>query len=54
MKNKVNSTEQGDINLSIMKIAVEQSASAVVITNAQGAIEYVNPKFIELTGYSAE
>jgi len=37
-----------------MQTAVEQSASAVVITNAKGAIEYVNPKFIELTGYSAE
>jgi PAS domain S-box-containing protein len=54
MKNKVNNTEQIDINLSIMQTAVEQSASAVVITNAQGAIEYVNPKFIELTGYSTE
>ena len=54
MKNKVNNTEQSDINLSIMQTAVEQSASAIVITNAQGAIEYVNPKFIELTGYSAE
>jgi len=37
-----------------MLTAVEQSASAVVITDDKGAIEYVNPKFIELTGYSAE
>jgi len=37
-----------------MQTAIEQSASAVVITNAQGSIEYVNPKFIELSGYSAE
>jgi len=42
------------MDLSIMQTAVEQSASAVVITDAKGAIEYVNPKFIELSGYSAE
>jgi len=30
-----------------------QSPVSVVITDAQGAIEYVNPKFTQLTGYSA-
>ena len=37
-----------------MQTAVEQSASAVVITNAKGSIEYANPKFIELTGYAVD
>ncbi|MGF1613991.1 MAG: putative bifunctional diguanylate cyclase/phosphodiesterase [Gammaproteobacteria bacterium] len=32
---------------------VEQSPVSVVITDAQGTIEYVNPKFVELTGYTA-
>jgi two-component system, sensor histidine kinase and response regulator len=32
--------------------AVEQSPSAVVITDLTGSIEYVNPKFSEITGYS--
>jgi len=32
--------------------AVEQSPVAIVITNTLGIIEYVNPKFIETTGYS--
>ena len=32
---------------------VEQSPVSVVITDPAGAIEYVNPKFTELTGYSA-
>ena len=54
MKNQVSKTKPHDINLLMMRTAVEQSASAVVITDAQGTIEYVNPKFIELTGYSAE
>lgn len=31
--------------------AVEQSANVVIITNSQGQIEYVNPKFEEATGY---
>ncbi|MFH1572521.1 MAG: PAS domain S-box protein, partial [Acidobacteriota bacterium] len=34
--------------------AVEQSPSSVVITDAEGRIEYVNPKFTEVTGYSNE
>lgn len=34
--------------------AVEQSPSAVLITDIQGRIEYVNPKFCQLTGYSPE
>ncbi len=34
--------------------AVSQSASAVVITDSQGVIEYVNPSFIQTTGFSLE
>ncbi|MFA6242902.1 MAG: PAS domain S-box protein, partial [Candidatus Hydrogenedentales bacterium] len=34
--------------------AVHQSPASIVITDLSGAIEYVNPKFIEVTGYSAE
>ncbi|HUI10181.1 MAG TPA: PAS domain S-box protein, partial [Bacteroidota bacterium] len=33
--------------------AVDQSASSIVITNLRGEIEYVNPKFTEVTGYTA-
>ena len=32
--------------------AVEQSPASIVITNPAGDIEYVNPKFIEVTGYT--
>jgi two-component system cell cycle sensor histidine kinase/response regulator CckA len=35
-------------------LAVEQSPSSVMITDIDGAIEYVNPKFSEVTGYSYE
>ena len=34
--------------------ALEQSPASVVITDTQGAIEYVNPKFTEITGYAME
>lgn len=34
--------------------AVEQSPSPVVMTDAQGRIEYVNPAFCALTGYAPE
>ncbi|HEY4744026.1 MAG TPA: PAS domain S-box protein [Desulfuromonadaceae bacterium] len=34
--------------------AVEQSTSMVMITDADGTIEYVNSKFAELTGYTAD
>ena len=34
--------------------AVEQSPATIVTTNPAGDIEYVNPKFIEITGYTLE
>lgn len=37
-----------------LSYAVEQSPSAVVITDVNGNIEYVNQRFSRLTGYTAE
>ncbi|WP_310559578.1 PAS domain S-box protein [Flavobacterium sp.] len=34
--------------------AVEQSPVTILITNTAGEIEYVNPKFVETTGYTFE
>jgi PAS domain S-box-containing protein len=34
--------------------AVEQSTTSVVITDSEGNVEYVNPRFSEITGYSLE
>ncbi len=34
--------------------ALEQSPASVVITDLRGAIEYVNPKFTEVSGYSLD
>jgi len=43
-------------NASLRKLsqAVEQAGESIVITNKKGIIEYVNPCFTSLTGYSAE
>ncbi len=43
-------------NESLRKLtaAVEQSASTIVITDTEGVIEYVNPFFSRVTGYSFE
>jgi len=35
-----------------LSVAVEQSPAVVVITDYMGNIEYVNPKFTQLTGYT--
>jgi two-component system, sensor histidine kinase and response regulator len=34
--------------------AVEQSPASIVITNLDGTIEYVNPRFTQVSGYTAE
>jgi len=49
-------TDQRNAEEQIRKLskAVEQSPVAICITNPWGIIEYVNPRTIQLTGYSAE
>lgn len=41
-------------SLQLFNIAVEHSASSIVITNNNGIIEYVNPKFVEIAGFTLE
>ena len=43
---------QASEELRKLSLAIEQSPSSVVITDAQGAIEYVNKSFVAVTGYS--
>ena len=46
--------KQAEIALKRLSLAVEQSANIVVITDSNGLIQYVNPRFCEVTGYSPE
>ena len=41
-------------SLSKLSSAVEQAADSILITNRDGVIEYVNPAFETLTGFSSE
>lgn len=46
--------QQAEESLRKLSRAVEQSADTVIITDRDGTIEYVNPAFEKLTGYSRE
>ncbi len=46
--------KQAEAALRKLTAAVEQSPATVVITDTQGTIEYVNPRYTETTGYTAE
>ena len=45
--------KRADEEVRKLSLAVEHSPVSIVITDKTGNIEYVNPKFVELTGYSA-
>ncbi|MDP3912641.1 MAG: PAS domain S-box protein [Bacteroidota bacterium] len=49
-------TEQKKAEEQIKKLteSIEQSPSTIIITDINGTIEYVNPKFCEITGYEKE
>jgi len=46
--------EQKEAELQQLSRAVEQSPVSILITNTEGNIEYVNPRFCHMTGYSAD
>jgi PAS domain S-box-containing protein len=46
--------QQAEAALRQLSRAVEQSPVLIVITNLAGDIEYVNPKFCQVTGYTRE
>jgi PAS domain S-box-containing protein len=46
--------KRADARLHKLTHAVEQSPAATAITDTHGRFEYVNPKFVEVTGYTQE
>lgn len=50
----ITARKQAEDEVRKLSRAVEQSANSVVITNLAGDIEYVNPRFTQLTGYTVE
>jgi len=43
-----------DVKLNTLQNAVIHSPAGIVITNKDGVVEYINPKFTEITGYTDE
>jgi PAS domain S-box-containing protein len=50
----VTERKQAEEEMRILSQALEQSPATIVITDPSGTIEYVNPKFTQITGYSKE
>jgi diguanylate cyclase (GGDEF)-like protein/PAS domain S-box-containing protein len=50
----ITARKQNEDQLRQLSRAVEQSPASIVITDVNGIIEYVNPKFTALTGYAFE
>ncbi len=54
LKAEKDKTREAESEIRKLSIALEQSPSSVMITDKEGCLEYVNPKFEETTGYSKE
>jgi len=54
LQEEVIKREQTNVELEKLSLAVRFSPNAIFITNRDGVIEYVNPMFTALTGYSAD
>jgi two-component system, sensor histidine kinase and response regulator len=54
VKQRTQELEKSTDELRVLTRAIEQSPATVVITDTDGNITYVNPKFVQVTGYSAE
>jgi ActR/RegA family two-component response regulator len=45
--------KEAELEIQKLSRAVEQSPVSIMITNIEGKVEYVNPKFMQLTGYTS-
>ncbi|MCX6305727.1 MAG: PAS domain S-box protein [Bacteroidetes bacterium] len=52
--NLIEERNRAEENILKLSKAVEQNPASIVITDINGNIEYVNPKFCDLTGYTKE
>ncbi len=54
LRSEISERKLAEIQLRKLSEAMNQSPNMVFITDLQGNIEYVNPRFTEMTGYSAD
>ena len=45
---------KAEADLERLKVAIEQAGEVIVITDPDGAIQYANPAFVRVTGYSVD
>ncbi len=50
----VTEKKQAERQIERLALAVEQAADAILITDARGVIQYVNPAFTQMTGFEPE
>ncbi len=50
----VSEQKRAELSLKMLSGALDQSGSVVVISNRRGLVEYVNPRFTEVTGYDPD
>lgn len=51
---EIEKRKQSEIELNKLTRAVEQSPASIIITDLDGSIQYVNPRFTAVTGYAAD
>jgi phosphoserine phosphatase RsbU/P len=54
LRAEITDRKRAEEQLLTLSRVVEQSPNAVIVTDPAGHIEYVNPKFTDITGYSAQ
>lgn len=52
IKEDITNRKKSDLEIRKLSVAIEQNPASVIITNTEGIIEYVNNKFLSVTGYS--
>ncbi len=54
LNREIEERKRADAELRKLTVAVEQNPAEIIITDLEGNIEYVNPKFTETTGYTED
>ncbi|MCL1981318.1 MAG: PAS domain S-box protein [Proteobacteria bacterium] len=50
----ISQRKQTDADLELLRVAIEQTGDIIVITDADGRIQYTNPAFTRVTGYTID
>ncbi len=54
LESEIAERERAELDLRRLSTAIEQSPVSVIVTDTDGIMQYVNPKFTEVSGYTSE